>query len=108
MSLPHEEAAHKIHPEARRFEPVTSIALFKPTLIGWIFTVSVDVEVSSPLSAFRVGENGNSVITDTRFGWVTRNGDVPSDLVPSRADATRNLRIYVKHIPNGSPQKGDT
>lgn len=74
--IEHEEAAKKIHPSAREFQPINR-SMFSTTLIGWIFKV----------------DQGEGMVS-TSYSWVTNDLKVSSDKLDFESDAVRNLRVY--------------
>lgn len=85
MTLPHEEAAKKVHPEAHSFRPVHP--KISSRLIGWVFKVR---ETDS---------------TQTYYSWMTHQGDVSSDKHLSEYQMEKALRAYVRHLrrsPSGN------
>lgn len=77
----HEDKVLQKHPKAKEFRPV-SRAFRSNGMYGWIFEVPRD--------------NG----IGTRFGWVTFDGEVSSDLLVYSERAKQNLKAYVRSRAN--------
>lgn len=69
----HEDAARRVHPEAKEFKPVRNVWR---RILGWTFEIPREGEAS------------------VDYGWVTIRGEASQDVLGFRFDAEKSLKAY--------------